>query len=121
MSVLSNCLARCALACALALPAAATLAQAAQPRPPVSAFFDNAPFRSPLLSPNGKLLAVIVGAPGKRDALAVIDLADNRVYPTAIFADVDVGMVQWVNDKRLLFNTTNKQLVKSDREFGPGL
>ncbi|HEY0060870.1 MAG TPA: alpha/beta fold hydrolase [Telluria sp.] len=90
-------------------------------RPPLAAFFDNTPFSAPQLSPDGKMLAVVVGVPGKREGLAVIDLADNKIYPTASFADVDVGRVQWVNDKRLIFDTTNKQLVQGDREYGPGL
>ena len=111
----------CTLACACALAGAPALADSAPARPPLAAFFDNTPFSGPLLSPDGKLLAVIVGAPGKREGLAVIDLADNKLYSTAVFADVDIGKVQWVNDKRLIFDTTNKQLATGDREYGPGL
>ncbi|MDO8439315.1 MAG: prolyl oligopeptidase family serine peptidase [Telluria sp.] len=110
----------CQAAAALVLAqAGAALADA--PRPPAAAFFDNAPFSHPQLSPNGKLLAVIVGAADKRDGLAVIDLADNKVHSVARFADVDVGKVQWVNDKRLAFDTTNKNIAPGEREHGPGL
>lgn len=111
----------CALAGAFALAGAPAMADTAPVRPPLSAFFDNTPFSAPQLSPDGKLLAVIVGAQGKRDGLAVIDLADNKIYSTAVFGDVDIGKVQWVNDKRLIFDTTNKQLGTGDREYGPGL
>ena len=61
-------------------------------RPPVESFFANAPFKSPLLSPNGKLLAIVVGSPGKRNGLAVIDLADNHVYSTVLFPDTDTAL-----------------------------
>ncbi|SHH52967.1 S9 family peptidase [Massilia sp. CF038] len=116
LSALALSLAASAVCAAQTLPAAAVAA-----RPPVAAFFDNTPFSAPLLSPDGKMLAVVVGVPGKREGLAVIDLADNKIYPTASFADVDIGKVQWVNDKRLIFDTTNKQLATGDREYGPGL
>jgi dipeptidyl aminopeptidase/acylaminoacyl peptidase len=63
----------------------------------------------------------VVGAQGKRDSLAVIDLADDKIYPTAGFDDADIGQVQWVNNQRLMFDTTDKQLGQRDIDFGPGL
>ena len=93
----------------------------AGPLPPAESFFGHAQFGSATLSPNGRLLAVVLGAQGKRDSLAVIDLADNKIYPTAGFEDADIGQVQWVNNKRLLFDTTDKQLGARDVDFGPGL
>ncbi len=96
-------------------------AQAAPALPALESFFGNQPFSNPVLSPNGKLLAIIVGLPGKRDALAVIDLADNHVYASAHFDETDVGDVKWVNNERLVFDTADKQLGRRDRRFGPGM
>jgi dienelactone hydrolase len=96
-------------------------AETAAPLPPAESFFGHAQFGSAALSPDGRLLAVVVGAQGKRDSLAVIDLADNKFYPTAGFDNADIGRIQWVNNKRLLFDTTDKQLGQRDNHFGPGL
>ena len=107
--------------CTLVSAGASVRAAPAGPLPPVESFFGQARFGSAVLSPNGRLLAVLVGAQDKRDSLAVIDLSDDKVYPTAGFDDADIGRVQWVNNKRLLFDTTDKQLGQRDNRFGPGL
>ena len=112
------------VACSLCLAGASVkLAQAAPagPLPSAESFFGSARFGSATLSPNGKLLAVIIGAKDKRDSLAVIDLTDNKIYPTAAFDDIDIGQVRWVNNERLLFDTTDKQLGERYISFGPGL
>ena len=103
--------------------ASASLAAHAQPavQPPVQDFFGFSPIRQPVLSPNGKLLAVIAGGAGKRDALAVIDLDNSKVHGTASIADLDVGEVRWVNNQRLVFNSANKLHGQGDRDYGPGL
>jgi dipeptidyl aminopeptidase/acylaminoacyl peptidase len=121
MLSLSPTLLRGAFAALLALSAGAALAQAAPVRPPIAHFFDNPAFHSPLLSPDGKLLAVIIGSPGKRDGLAVIDLATNQVFSTARFPDADVGKVQWVNKQRLVFDTSDGKEAPGFRQDAPGL
>ncbi len=103
------------------LATCASLANAQPARPPAASFFDSAPFSSPRLSPNGKLLAVIVGVEGKKDGLAVVDLTTNKMHMTARFADVDIGAVQWVNNQRLVFDTLDKLVVPGDRGRAPGL
>lgn len=89
--------------------------------PPVEHFFANARFSQPTLSPNGKLLAVITGTPTRRDALHVIDLATSKVYSAAAYSDADIGQFQWVNDKRLIYNTADRTLAQGEVEDGPGL
>ncbi len=110
----------CVLAVA-GLNAAPAKAAPAGPLVPTESFFGPAKFGSAALSPNGRLLAVVVGSGNKRDGLAVIDLADNKIYPTAGFGDADIGSIQWVNNKRLMFDTTDKQLGARDVDFAPGL
>jgi dienelactone hydrolase len=106
---------------ALALAAGLAQAQPAAPLPPPESFFDNAVFGAARLSPNGRLLAVRIGRPGKREALAVLDLATNKASQVAVFADVDVGRFEWVNDQRVVFDTADKQLGVGDKRLGPGM
>lgn len=110
-------------ACALALCAMATPALHAQvpTPPPAEHFFANPRFADPALSPNGKMLAVVAGNPGKRDALVVIDLSTNKIHATASFSDADISDFQWVNDQRLVFNTTDQQVAQGQFVNGPGL
>ena len=88
----------CATAC---LP---PRAQAAPAVPPVADFFRGERLRSPLLSPNGDLLAVAIANDAGRLQLAVIDLrSPDKSRPIAAFDDIDVGSYQWVNDRRLVY------------------
>jgi dipeptidyl aminopeptidase/acylaminoacyl peptidase len=105
--------------CALAAPAQAADAPVA--RPPLTSFFDAPQFTRAVLSPDGKHLAVITSAPGKRDGLTVIDLATNALYSTARFPNVDVGNFQWVNNQRLVFDTGDNTLAVGELRYGPGL
>ena len=91
------------------------------PLPPAQAFFGHSPIRQPVLSPDGKTLAVIVGAAGKRDSLGVIDLNSGKVSHTAKFDDVDIGRVKWVNNERLVFSSVDKQSGQGDQYYAPGL
>ncbi len=111
---------RLALAVVLA---GASLAARAQPAvlPPAEDFFGFAPIRQPLLSPNGKQLAVVVGGAGRRDELVVIDLATDQVHRSAIIAGLDVGRVRWVNNERLMFTAADKLVGQSERTIAPGL
>ncbi|MES2902032.1 MAG: alpha/beta fold hydrolase [Pseudomonadota bacterium] len=114
------CLASATLLATLAAAAGFAQSQPAA-RPPAASFFENSPFSMPRLSPNGRLLAVIAGSPGKKDGLAVIDLATSKLHATARFANADIGKFHWVNDQRLIFDTTDKLVAPGDREYGPGL
>jgi dienelactone hydrolase len=89
--------------------------------PPASAFFENSRFGHPKLSPSGRYLATLVSMPGERDRLTVVNLEDMRVYAAARFNDADVGYFEWVNDNRLVFNTTDRRVSYSDDRLAPGL
>jgi len=73
----------------------------------------------PVLSPDGKRLAVIIGTQAGHDQLAMIDL-DDRSKPRVIasFSDADVASVQWVNDRRVVFKVHD---VSDKHWFNPGL
>ncbi len=73
--------------------------------PSIEDFFRNPAFADAHLSPDGKRLGVVVGAPGKRQQLAVLELgAWDKVKIVATFANADVYKFRWVNDRRLVFD-----------------
>ena len=100
--------------------AAAAVAQSTTPVP-VAHFFEKAPFNAARLSPSGKYLAVRVGGNGKRDSLAVIDLATDQAKGVAAFSDVDIDDFQWVNNDRLLFDTIDRELPVGQLDRAPGM
>ncbi|MYM69907.1 prolyl oligopeptidase family serine peptidase [Pseudoduganella sp. FT55W] len=107
-----------ALLLACAWPLAAVRAAAL---PPASAFFENSSFSTPKLSPSGRYLATLVSQPGQRYRLSVVNLEDMSVKVVAMFEDADVGYFDWVNDQRLVFNTTDSKVSFSDERLAPGL
>ena len=120
MSTLPSLCARVLFACALSTAfAAPSHAQTAPP--PVEAFFSNPLLERARLSPSGRYLAALSGAPGRRDMLVVIDLVENKGKLVAGYKDVDILEFQWVNDQRLLFNVTDKKIGPGGRYLASGL
>ena len=112
---------RCGTLLALFLCAAPALHAAPDlGAPPIERFFNNPVLSSAELSPSGRYLAAISGAPERRDYLAVIDLEDKSAKLVAGYKDVDITAFEWVNDKRLLFNVDDKQAL-DERYRGTGL
>jgi dipeptidyl aminopeptidase/acylaminoacyl peptidase len=89
--------------------------------PPIASFFENAQFGDAELSPSGKYLAVRIGNKDRRDVLGVVDLSDNSVKAVGNFSDADIGQFAWVNDNRLVFTATDKDLAPGDMRYAPGL
>jgi dipeptidyl aminopeptidase/acylaminoacyl peptidase len=111
----------CIVVSLFAAGASHAAAPAALARPPIESFFENATFAGATLSPNARHLAARVARAGKGDALAVIDLANNTIKVVAGFTDSDVGTFNWVNNDRLVFSATNKDVAPGDRRLGAGL
>jgi len=101
--------------------AAAPAAVAAVALPSAEAFFENPAFSGAIISPSGKHIAARIGAKGKRNMLAVVDLATQKVQIVAHFGDTDIGNVQWVNEQRLMFDSVDRQAAQGDVDFAPGL
>lgn len=113
-----------ALACGLAFaagPGASPAGAAIAPVPAAEAFFDNPSFSGAVISPSGNYLAAKIGVKGKRNVLAVVELATKKTQVVAHFADTDINTVQWVNDQRLLFDTGDNSVGVGDTGFAPGL
>lgn len=109
------------LACLAALLAAFTSASiAAQPaRPTAEDLFRHPAMERPVLSPDGRRVAVILGTNSGRDELAVIDLEHReKTQVVAGFTDADVESVYWVNDQRLVFTA---QDLTHTHWIAPGL
>ncbi len=94
---------------------------AAAELPPAADFFENPSFGGPVLSPNGRLLALRVAGKGTRERLAVLDIASNKASIVASFPEADVDDIRWVNNERLVFDTVDRLAPPGDREHGPGL
>ncbi|MES2263862.1 MAG: alpha/beta fold hydrolase [Pseudomonadota bacterium] len=109
------------LQCGFVLLAATGAAGALAAAPPIAHFFDNPHFGGARLSPDARYLAVRVGNTGRRDGLAVIDLATREAKAVAQFNDADIGDFEWVNDQRLVFNTHDKNVAPGDRRMASGL
>jgi dipeptidyl aminopeptidase/acylaminoacyl peptidase len=117
---------RTALALLLTLPFAVNAApdapaQAAAAAPALSSFFDNASFGGAILSPSGRYLAARSAPPGRRIMLVVVDLQENTLKVAASARDADIGSMVWVNDERLAFNMTDRQVGPRDVDYGAGL
>lgn len=89
--------------------------------PAIQSFFENPSFSEAKLSPTGKSIAVLVSKPDSRRLLAVLEIATNEVKIVASFRNLDVGYFQWINDKRLVFDTADTQTAQGDTYEGPGL
>jgi dipeptidyl aminopeptidase/acylaminoacyl peptidase len=89
--------------------------------PPVEDFFGPSSFGGAQLSPNGRYVAAKVPAKSGRDQLVVVELATSKAQAVAAFSDADVGGFQWVNDNRLLFNSTDNELGVGEMNAAPGL
>jgi prolyl oligopeptidase PreP (S9A serine peptidase family) len=97
-------------------------ASAASSAPPVEAFFSFPSFTGATLSPTGRYLAMRVpNEQVDRYMLAVYDSVQHKVTVVAKFATRDVADIEWVNDERILFDTSDKRRSWGDSVDGPGL
>ena len=99
------------------VPAAAQPAAA----PPVQAFFSNPTLDQVRLSPSGRYLAALSAAPGRRDVLAVVDLATDSIKIVAGYAGFDVLQFEWVNDDRLMYGVGDKRVAPGGQYQADGL
>eukprot|EP01030_Chromulinospumella_sphaerica_P010005 gene10005-9813_t len=95
-------------------------AQAAE-LPTLSDFFSNPELSATVFSPNGKYVAVKIGASGKRERLAVLELETRKITVVGNFTDADVGDFQWVNDERLAFTAADREAAQGNQRYWPGL
>jgi len=114
----------CRLGSALALilcSAAPLHAAAPAALPPIEAFFANPVLAGAKLSPSARYLAAVSGAPGRRDSLVVIDLKEKSAKLVAGYGNVDILHFEWVNDGRLVFNVTDRQVAPGGQYMAAGL
>ena len=110
------------LLCAAApLHAAPASSPGASALPPIERFFGNPVLADAKLSPNGRFLAAISGAPNRRDYLVVIDLQQKTPKLVAGYTDADILRFDWVNDDRLVFSLADKQVAPGENYRAAGL
>ncbi|MFC0253811.1 alpha/beta hydrolase family protein [Massilia consociata] len=110
-----------ALACTLPGAQAQVPAPATATLPSIASFFSSSPISNAKLSPDARYLAARSGAPGRRDALVVVDLQTNSGKVVASYNDADIGDFQWISSERLLFNTREKGVGVGNTRYAPGL
>lgn len=97
-------------------------AQGQKPAPlPIKTFFSHDVLVDARLSPDGRQVALRVGAADSRDRLAVLDLATMKVDQAAGFDDADVADCTWISDKRLVFTAELDKEPFGDRNYAWGL
>ena len=100
---------------ALALASAAASSAIAQVKDagtvPISAFFTAPQMTSPVLSPDGRRLAILAGneKTGHRDLVVVELMPTMKATLAARFVDASIRDVQWVNDERLVYTLSDDQ------------
>jgi dipeptidyl aminopeptidase/acylaminoacyl peptidase len=88
---------------------------------PASSFFKWPTLSAPVLSPDGKRIALIVPGPDGRKVLALADVATpQKRVGVAHFNDADIQSVWWINNDRLAFNAIDYQSALGE-QFGGGL
>jgi dipeptidyl aminopeptidase/acylaminoacyl peptidase len=88
---------------------------------PVADFYKKASFSGrPILSPDGKNLAVLVPRDGK-SVLAIINMETRK--PTVVASDpnYNVSGPTWINNRRLIFSVTKGSEVTASENDGGGL
>jgi dipeptidyl aminopeptidase/acylaminoacyl peptidase len=108
-------------ACATGLLVLVQIGQAQAAGPPVGAFFANPKITEAALSPDGKYVAMVVSAENGRMVLDVMDTAATNRKTIKAFSNADIEGVQWVNDQRLVYSTTDYSEAQADVRFWPGL
>ncbi|MGZ5036791.1 MAG: alpha/beta hydrolase family protein [Usitatibacter sp.] len=91
-------------AAALAALALALPARGAEEKLSIETLFKPAQYASMRLSPKGDYLAALAPVEGKQN-IVVIDLASRKAYALTNLTTRDVIRADWINDKRLMFQT----------------
>jgi dipeptidyl aminopeptidase/acylaminoacyl peptidase len=83
--------------------------------PSVEQFFGRAVFSGAELSPNGRFVALRIAEKfnDRRDSLVILDLATMNAKMIS-FKNHDVGTFHWVNDERLVYESSDTRLAQAN-------
>jgi dipeptidyl aminopeptidase/acylaminoacyl peptidase len=109
-----------ALLCAQSAPAQQDGAGGAADRPTVEEIFKNPSMANPVISPNGRYLAVTMPIRGRLN-LAIVDLESRAASGLTGYTDFDVTGVRWIGNNRLVYSLTQANAPTADRFDGGGL
>ena len=74
---------------------------------PATTFFQPHDLSHAVLSPDGRMVALVTRPKGTRAGVIVLDLATMKPQPLARYAEGDIDLVFWLNDKRLGYSVIN--------------
>lgn len=111
--------------CSSLLAGAASTA-AAQPSGagpiPAEAFFKPAKLERAALSPSGRWVAFVTGAPNGRNVLVTFDVGTWKpLAAVAYYDNADIARFQWVNDAKLVYSLVDRQRGGAAQVEGAGL
>jgi dipeptidyl aminopeptidase/acylaminoacyl peptidase len=88
---------------------------------PVEGFFQNPVISQVSLSPDGQHLGMLVALADGRVRLATMQIDSSTPKVIAGVDGADVASFNWVNNNRLVFDLTDRQIAVGDKREGPGL
>ncbi len=110
------------LACGLLITPQLYAAENAAPaKIPVSDFFEYATLSEIKMSPNGKSFVALATGEGGRLVMVSMDIGENKLKPVIAHRGADIENVQWVNNERLVYSLTDRQIQVGEVTRWPGL
>ena len=106
---------------ATSLMAGTVTVQAADSKIPVESFFKSAQFSDARLSPDSSSIALLAADANDRIMLVVMETSTKEPRVLARFNNQDVAFFSWVNNKRLVYGVSDKNLGPGERQSGTGL
>ncbi|MET3139570.1 dipeptidyl aminopeptidase/acylaminoacyl peptidase [Undibacterium sp. GrIS 1.2] len=98
-----------------------TFAIAAE-KPKIESFFTNAAMQKVTISPDGKIVAMLIESQSTGYLqLFTMDLDSMALKIVAGFSNADVGSYDWVNSQRLVYSAAFHDVAQRDLRFFPGL
>lgn len=89
--------------------------------PATEVFFQNPAVSEVRLSPDGEFLGMLVTLKSGRVQLATVEIATGQSKVVAGLIDTDIRRFHWVNSKRLVFDTLDRESARGESKMAPGL
>jgi len=91
-------------------------------KPAIESFFNNPAMQQVTISPDGKVVAMLVPAPKTGYLqLVTLNLENMGVKMIAGFTNADIGSYDWVNNKRLVYSAAFHDTEQGNLRYYPGL
>lgn len=88
---------------------------------PVTDFFKAPQFTEAALSPDGKHISMLTADQNDHLILSILDTETLKPRILARYADIDIGNVRWVNNRRVIYSLYDRKGAQGEVESGSGL